>query len=129
MTDHDLNKLLAEVAGVDVRWNNSFHEQRWYEMTNDCIPRCTNRVWTPLTDANQMALVKAGLWANGLETQTTSDARGTYVWLIKNRVQEYFAEDPHELRAFALAVVAMQKGTDTPRPTRKGEQMPYPLED
>ena len=54
MTDHQINKILAAVAGVDV-WNH--HDIR----TSLDVWTDGYRLWTPLTDHNQMALVKAGL--------------------------------------------------------------------
>jgi len=75
MTDHELNKLLAEVAGVEVLERTIVDNQAPLPRTTELglptkiawlLPEEDQgstrfREWTPLTDHNQMALVKAGL--------------------------------------------------------------------
>jgi len=102
------------VAGVDMRWNNSFHHQGWYELTKDPIPLPT-RVWTPLTDHNQMALVKAGLRDQKIEYLSEWDDWDQlhevrlYRFSKPDDNQVYMAAHPDELRAFALAVAKMKE--------------------
>jgi len=66
MTDCELNKVLAEVAGV-VTWEDSaprFTAVPGRLLCQPGVGRHTG-IWNPLTDHNQMALVKAGLRKQG----------------------------------------------------------------
>jgi len=86
MTDHALEKLLADVAGVE------------------------NIHWTPLTDHNDMALVKAAL--PGGYTISVQKGEWAYVKVeLYDHPKVYVGRhEKDELRAFAEAVVQMQGG-------------------
>jgi hypothetical protein len=106
MTDHQINKILAAVAGVDV-WNH--HDIR----TSLDVWTDGYRLWTPLTDHNQMALVKAGLREQNVGHAIVD--RGSFyhvtLWRLPSIEGDPLAVEtgPDELRAFALAVWDMRQ--------------------
>jgi hypothetical protein len=99
--------VLAEVAGVEVC---EYRETLWIVPENDTA-------WTPLTDHNQMALVKAGLVGEGYGLRivfyNTSHFYEATIrsWPVDQTVSKFWTGiDKDELRAFAKAVVAMKEG-------------------
>ena len=114
-TDHELNAVLARVAGVEIfKTKSIFGITQWETRERG--------VWNPLHDANQMELVKATLREMGVDygyEYKHKDEHVAHIYI--NRGHGYdppilyrssFGES--ELRAFALAVCAMeqaQKGT------------------
>lgn len=118
MTDHDLNKLLAETAGVKVfetgqNFNCIWNMQPDPDEGEYFFAAC--ETWTPLTDHNQMALVKAGLREQDISHSSTWEDLSYYVvcldWVVGDESQEVFHKDTDELRAFAEAVAKM-KGSE-----------------
>ena len=102
MTDHELNKLLADVAVVKI-WECN--------QKNDWTTGYA--IWTPLTDHNQMAQVKAALRAlpDGPFNHTVHWGGSIYYVTIHQYNSQKTWESFHadELRAFAEAVVNMNK--------------------
>jgi len=107
MNDHRLNALLAKVAGVEL-----------FETAKGCIWNVVPpkdlppgelfiyEEWTPLTDHNQMALVKAALREQGWGYQIDAGIKGFAVWII-NDDEYYSGEHKDELAAFGNAVAKM----------------------
>lgn len=114
-SDHDLNARLARVAGVEV-WLDHWNLVWLYrKLMKDGAH--VNLIWSPLHDANQMLLVRKNL---GLCSWEMSRIRGRVFVKISNDHPQmgspnvWEANNHDELRAFALAVCAMeqaQKGT------------------
>ena len=123
MTDHELNKLLAEVAGVSLYKIN--HGDPWL-VAEDAVDPITNdwtlglvsgKPWTPLTDHNQMALVKAALKEQGYDygSDYFHKYQDFHGYIYKEQGDTF---DPpilfirghgtDELRAFAMAVAQMR---------------------
>lgn len=105
-TDKELNRVLADVAGISVEWSTRF--RAWFYKKDDY----RGLEWYPLTDANHMQLVKAGLTKEHGFTIHYIEMRGKYecrIW--KDGVILSESIDASELRAIALAVYAMKKDT------------------
>lgn len=109
LSDHDLNKLLAEVAGVEVL--DDPPTRLW--MANG-YGGC-GAPWTPLTDHGYMALVKAGLRKQGYEWLSNWDADlQTYEGEVNKRDEKgilrtwYQDHKTSELRALAYAIAKMK---------------------
>jgi hypothetical protein len=105
-TDHDLNKLLADVAGVNVcerRYDDDF---AYWHLT------CEGEVgdeWNPLEDANQMMVVKREMSVEYL----ISFAKEQYTVFLYHPKTKAFGNSSHpteELRAVGLAIWAMERG-------------------
>jgi len=114
-SNHTLNTCLAEVAGVSIREGSLAGEIYWLVM----VDGVEDGEWTPLTDHNQMALVKAGLrWSGDSYAEYWDPARCLhYVDLMpKNSEKDLIVTyDPDELRTLALAIWQMKKGEDNDR--------------
>lgn len=106
MTDHELDKLLAEVAGVEVSEETTLNGVTcWAIYNGDEL----EDVWTPRTDANDMELVKAGLRKKGYGYHVVYDlyrkVHDVKLWLADRQWPARNHES--ELMAFALAIQAM----------------------
>lgn len=111
MTDHELNKLLAEVAGVNVVGMTSENLPVWACISDQDDKRFN--VWTPLHNHHQMALVKAGLREQGFGYHVSYwSSDKTYRVEIFAHPQRFLGVTHHsELRAFAEAVAQMKGET------------------
>lgn len=128
-TDHELIKVLARVAGIEVR-----HPHEW----SICIDSAASRAllymkadrnghhptWDPLRDANQMEMVKAKLreipgMQYGSDYCDNQEGKWHTGYVYHRRGIDFdppvfygTAEDKSELRAFALAVHVMEQGKE-----------------
>ena len=112
MTDHELNTLLGDVAGVETIRSPS---------GTPMVPSTTGlgveingkyyTPWTPLTDHNQMALVKAALKEQGFSiTLKLWAISGEYtVELDDHAGHIYCAGHKDELMAIGLAVAKIKE--------------------
>ena len=117
MTDREINKVLAEVTGV-VTWAPMFTAVpgRLLCQWEDPVVGGHTGIWNPLTDHNQMALVKAGLREKGY-------VFGSYWWgdeyaafvgqpsrlhPLEYKWRREAKNKTQELRAFAEAVAQMK---------------------
>ena len=112
MTDHDINKLLAEVAGVEVETHKDTGES-WVVSEEHGF----THIWTPLTDHNQMALVEAGLLKRNIGYNISVVASGkdkgvpwVHVEIFDHPITHHGFNDGDKLRAFGEAVVKMEEG-------------------
>lgn len=91
---HDLNRVLAEVCGIEIFKEKSiFNITQWNTRERG--------IWTPCTDHNQMALVKAKLREQKV-MHNISWARGDKMYCAEVGWEE--AKHESELVAFAKAV-------------------------
>ena len=115
MIDCELNKMLAEVAGV-VTWEDSaprFTAVPGRLLCQPGVGRHTG-IWNPLTDHNQMALVKAGLFVSHVNiSEVLINISGLYtcvnIWEKGQGISSWFAKAPDELRAIAIAIAKMRE--------------------
>ena len=114
-TDHELNKLLADVVGVEVVEEKLSDGKIWAIYNTE---GSIDDVWVPLIDHNQMAQIKACLREKyGEILQIDSFVRWSrlkgcwhYTVTIHIGMGTFNAESlKDELRAFALAVYKMEK--------------------
>ena len=110
MTDDELNKLLADVAGVKVAWveeTANWHAHWQVEHQGELCEE-----WNPLEDHNQIAQVKAGLREQRLDYDITWDSRAHHCWISavddQRGLDYYHATHRDELRAFAEAIAKMK---------------------
>lgn len=108
-TSHDLNKCLADVAGVECE-----------EVDSDDCPLSLwvveydklrlKQQWTPTTDHNQMALVKAALREQGYRYEIEWEWGRSHKVTIRDKNEDVINiyRNPDELMAFALAVWEMK---------------------
>lgn len=118
LSDHEINKVLAEVAGVDIDWYEQTGGEWWivkirHKGSNELGDR-----WEPLVNHNQFALVEAALREQGYDYVV--DWCG---WDGKHEADIHYAAGPvtdcpphyiarhkDKLRAMAEAVVQMKEG-------------------
>ena len=106
MTDPELDKLLADVAGVVL--------QNGYAVGCGDIVFGEFVEWKPMLNHNQMSLVKAGLREQGYGYDETwwMDDKNFYVCIYDGeKGKHYKGEGADELRAWAMAVAQMKEGT------------------
>ncbi|MDP4933999.1 MAG: hypothetical protein NWR30_04755 [Salibacteraceae bacterium] len=111
MTDHQLNELLAKWAGYTADKGTLFIDGEYMALID---PAHIHLRWTPLTDHNQMALVKAGLRKRGYWVMIVISTRIVTANIMnKDDVPKSFSmHHENELRALALAIE--QLGEPTP---------------
>jgi len=108
---HDLEKLLADVANVEVHEvPRSFFELEpnqhcmvWHDEAGD--------VWEPFVDANQMELVYEQLRESGHEYTIGYTQRAGYHWVELRTPEDVccWQSDPKKSVAIALAVKEMRR--------------------
>ena len=105
-SDHDINKLLADVAGVCIVWSEI--SNGWYLPSYADIDRPE---WTPLTNHDQMALVKAGLQCNySISVEKTPGFESTKVLIFDHpHCHTGWVETFDELRAMGEAIYNMME--------------------
>ena len=109
MTDHELDKLLADVAGYTEENGTLFIDGEYIAL----ISREHGHLrWTPLTDHNQIYLVETGLSKKGFTIMLKFWAiSGEYtVELDDHAGHIYCAGHKDKLRTIGLAVSQMKGG-------------------
>ena len=110
-SDRELIHYLATLAGVYI-WEAS---GKRFRASQTPWLRSPGKVWNPLKDHNQMALVKAGLRKQDISHSSTWEDLSYYVvcldWVVGDESQEVCHKDVDELRAFALACWKMKEYT------------------
>ena len=106
-TDHELNAVLARVAGVQVRPADYAPDRTWVIASNG-FGR-----WDPLHDANQMEMAEAWLRENEWEYITGWSRQGSNHWAeLRNTKKAFWSCDPDKKRAFALAIWQMEQSNN-----------------
>jgi len=118
MTDHELNKLLADVVGLRWGYCAETNEYGYFIQSGDHISIIQSgdyiSNWSPLTDHNQMAVVEAAMQAQGFDYSLAlmSGEFSACIWKRHSSGgptgQTYKGYHSSKLRAFAVAVAAMK---------------------
>ena len=112
-SDHDLNRVLADVAGETVKERFTEDGSPFWIFYKDGEGI---EIWEPMVDANQSMLAEQGLlkkgWGITVDMDPTLASAAKIYKLLpgKDYHTVFRGIDPDKLRAFALAVYAMKQG-------------------